>query len=158
MCDAIAPFPVDSIQVMKKRTSLMLLRKQLRGAILLNKNHFTFSIISPYFNTLQLHKIIIRIKLIVFLETLFNKNAYRIEASQLICNTNQLTSFYASVSIKEFLDIQATVEYVFTLKRVHDMMRTVEMVYSLKWQASFRRKDKNKEEYWKSTTNKAIIV
>ena len=35
-----------------------------------------------------------------------------------------LTSDYAPASSKEFLDIQATIECEFTLKRVRDMIRT----------------------------------
>ena len=34
------------------------------------------------------------------------------------------TSDFALASSKEFLDIQATTEYGFTVKRVHDMKRT----------------------------------
>ena len=34
------------------------------------------------------------------------------------------TSDFAPVSSKEFLDIQATIECIFTLKRVGDMIRT----------------------------------
>ena len=33
-------------------------------------------------------------------------------------------SFFGTVSIKEFLDIQATIECGFTLKRVRDIIRT----------------------------------
>ena len=75
MCDAISHFPSNSIQEMRKRTLLLLLQKQfiVRGDILssLNKNYFTSSIISPYFNTPLLHKIIIKVKIKVFSETPF---------------------------------------------------------------------------------------
>ena len=52
----------------------------------LNKNYFIFSIIFPYFNTPTLHKIIIRVKITVCLETHYSKTSYCIETSQLICN------------------------------------------------------------------------
>ena len=47
-----------------------------------NKNLLTFFMMSPYFNTLPLHKIIFKIKIKVCSETLFRKNSYRIENSQ----------------------------------------------------------------------------
>ena len=39
------------------------------------------------------------------------------------------TSDFAPVLSKEFLDIQATIECGFTLKRVHDMIRTCNQLY-----------------------------
>ena len=39
------------------------------------------------------------------------------------------TSGIAAVLSKDFLDIQATIEYVFTLKRVRDMIRTYSQDY-----------------------------
>ena len=71
---------------MRENTLLLLLSKQLivyRMVLSsLNKNHFTSSVISPYFNAPPLHKIIIRVKIIVCSETLFSKNPYHIETSQ----------------------------------------------------------------------------
>ena len=39
------------------------------------------------------------------------------------------TSHFAPVSIKEFLDIQATIECGFTLKRLQDMKRTYSQIH-----------------------------
>ena len=95
MCDAITPFLINSIQEMRERTLLLLLRKQLIGVLsFLNKNYFTSSIISFYFNSPLLHKTIIRVKIIVCMETPFSKNSYLVETSQMIFNANQLTGFY----------------------------------------------------------------
>ena len=92
VCDANVPFPINSTQEMREYTISLLLRKQLmvcRGALSsLNKNYFTSSLISPYFNIPPLHKITIRVKIMVCSETPFSKNSYRIETSQLICNAN----------------------------------------------------------------------
>ena len=43
------------------------------------------------------------------------------------------TSDFAPASSKEFLDIQATIECEFTLKRVHDRTRTYSTVLYLIW-------------------------
>ena len=40
------------------------------------------------------------------------------------------TSDFAPASSKEFLDIQATIERGFTLKRVHDMIRAYSQMHS----------------------------
>ena len=59
MCDAIAPWPINSIQEVRKHT--LLLRKHLivyRGvSFYLNKNQFISSMIYPDFNTTPLHKL-----------------------------------------------------------------------------------------------------
>ena len=93
--DAIEPFPINSIQELfnlaiqeiRKHTILLLLKKQLivcRGVLSsLNKNHLTFFMMSPYFNTLPLHKIILRIKIKVCSEKFFRESSYRIKNSQL---------------------------------------------------------------------------
>ena len=98
MCDAIVPFPINSIQGMREHTLLLLLRNQLivcRGVLSsLNKNYFTASAISPYFNTPPLHKIKIINKIIASSETPFSNKLSGIERSKLICNANQLTGFY----------------------------------------------------------------
>ena len=71
MCDAIAPFSINSIQEMGEHTLLLLLRKLLivcRGILsFINKNYFAASIISPYFNTPPLHKTVSMNKIIVSL-------------------------------------------------------------------------------------------
>ena len=89
MCDATAPFPINSIQELRKYTLLLLLRKQLIVTLSsLIKNYFTSSIIFPYFNTPPLHKTIIRVKIIVSFGKAFQEKlvSYRNQPSDLQCN------------------------------------------------------------------------
>ena len=46
------------------------------------------------------------------------------------------TSDIAPALSREFLDIQATIEYGFTLKRVHDMIRTYSQLNMFYWKMS----------------------
>ena len=49
-------------------------------------------------------------------------------------NWTQISDF-APASSKEFLDIQATIEWGFTLKRVRDMIRTYNQVLNIRKQS-----------------------
>ena len=107
ICDAIAPFPIQSIQKMSEHRWLLLLRKQLivcrEELSSLSKNYFLTSTISPYFNTPQLYKTEIINKIIACSETPFSKKLYRLETSQLICaQINWLVSIWYEFLRKVF--------------------------------------------------------
>ena len=57
------------------------------------------------------------------------------------------SSDFAPASSKEFLDIQATIECTFTLKRVRDMTRTYRPIYFFNWTKEHPLQISNKKEY-----------
>ena len=54
---------------------------------------------------------------------------YELSGSGFESRCSHLNSYFVPASSKEFLDIQATIEYGFTLKRVRDMGRTSTKMY-----------------------------
>ena len=64
---------------------------------------------------------------LIMSRTRFRVNPHSIVGSSPVAVTE--TSDFAPVSSKEFLDIQATIECGFTLKRVRDMIRTYSQIH-----------------------------
>ena len=99
MCNAIAPFRINLIPEMRKHTLLLLPRKQLivwkEVLSSLNKNYlqFLWSVL------ISIHKIIIRVKIILCSEIFFSKHSFRIETSQFIHKLKCFDGIYGSIEM-----------------------------------------------------------
>ena len=96
---------------------------------------YSYTIAVVYINKI-LHTFIVQFVLLTFFTvkgTNYLLNLWNILLTEITVITSLLqlkgAKDFAPASSKEFLDIQATVEYGFTLKHVHDMIRTYSQMH-----------------------------